>query len=61
MSMLGNIVRENDVQFFCQKIAAKIGERPEATQALKELGREILEVLPKTPKWSYEYHDLFRP
>ena len=60
MSIQGDIARENDVQFFCKKLAEKIEKYPEATQALKELGIETLDILDNVPEWSYEYRKLFR-
>lgn len=59
MSIHGDIARENDVQFFCEKIAEKIEKYPEAAKVLKELGAEMLNILPNIPKWANKYYNLF--
>jgi len=60
MSILGEIARENDVEFFCKKIAEKIEKYPEAEKALKELGLEVLEIMPRTTAETRKYDKLFR-
>jgi hypothetical protein len=60
MSIQGDIIRENDVQFCCKKLAEKIQKYPEAIKALKEMGREMLEILPNIPEWAHMYLQLFR-
>jgi hypothetical protein len=59
MGLQSDIAHENDVKFFCQKLAEKLKQHPEAAQPLKELGREIIETLPNRPEWVYQYIKLF--
>lgn len=61
MSMAGDLAREDEIQALCRKLAEKVKKYPEAATALKELGLEELNTLPRTPRWAHEYYDLFRP
>ena len=57
---LGGIVRENYVQFSCEKIEKQIKKHPESAVALKELGLETLKTLPNVPEWAQKYYKLFQ-
>lgn len=60
MSMVGDLTREDDTRELCRRLAEKIKKYPEAAKALKELGLEELNTLPRTPSWAHGYYDLFR-
>lgn len=59
MSIIGDMVRESDAQFLCEKIVEKIKKYPEAEKALKEIGIEFLDELPTIPKWARHYYNIF--
>ena len=61
MGLQGDIARESDAQWFCEKIEEQMKKYPEATKALKELGIEALNILSYTPEWADKYYKLFRP
>lgn len=60
MSMQGDWAREDMTQVICKKLKEKIEKYPEATSALKEIGIEMLDLLPNTPEWTHNYYKLFR-
>ena len=43
MSITGDVVRENVIGALCKKLREKIQAHPEAAQALKEVGSEMIE------------------
>lgn len=63
MSMGGEVVRDQETEDFCKKIAKKIRKyktRPDVVKALKELGREVLKEYKATPGVISDLHDWFK-
>jgi len=60
MGMQGDIARESETRFLCEKLVQKIELNPVEAKVLKEFGIEMLENLPNIPDWAREYYKLFR-
>ena len=60
MSMQGDNAREDLTKIICEKLREKIKKHPEATNALKEIGVEMLNELPNIPEWAWGYRKFFR-
>lgn len=60
MSMQGDWAREDMIQVLCKKLMEKMEKHPKATPALKEIGIEMLDLLPNIPEWADNYYNFFR-
>lgn len=63
MSMLGDLARENDIEYLVPLISKEIDEnsdKPEVVAVLKKLGRLVLDMLPTVPEWTYKYIEKFK-
>lgn len=60
MSIQGDLAREDLTEFVCRKLKEKVKKYPEAASALKELGIEMLDLLPNSPEWACDYYKFFR-
>jgi hypothetical protein len=60
MSMQGDWAREDITQIICKKLKEKMEKYPASTPALKEIGNEMLNLLPNVPDWADDFHQLFR-
>ena len=62
MGLLSDITRENDIQTFVGKIERYIEankDSPDVVRVLKNLGEEVLEMLPTFPEWAQKAHREF--
>lgn len=60
MGIVSDMAREDLTRFLCKKLVEKIEKYPEAAEALREVGNEMLEDLPNVPEWALKYYRLFR-
>ena len=63
MSILGDLARENDVEYLVPLISKEIdqnSDKPEVVTVLKKLGRKVLDMLPTVPEWTYKYIEKFK-